>query len=269
VVTVPAGEDSQEAQPMPQNHDHEQQEEEDNEKEEEGGNKAGGEEDKDYTPWSNAEKDETFHDADEIKTVGDEAPIPTSRLRDLLNHINITTPPEFRIKRILHPGWEEYKAIVEFISGPNVLSRHKGPAFRTTYQDVVANAAWQTITTYSQRYHDELRNTVYHLLPQRKKNNFKVSGVKADVPRMLMVHHQDVFVDMSTRLQTAQQEIQKLRDQLRDSDAAIRAYQRMVAREASDLYASDTCTWSATSSGPRAKDEPAVNNHAPSDSHTR
>ena len=57
-----------------------------------------------------------------------------------------------------------------------------------------------------------------------------------------MVHHQDVVVEMSTHLQTAQQEIQKLRDQLRDSDAMIRAYQRMVAAEASDLYASDTCT---------------------------
>jgi hypothetical protein len=122
VVTVPAGEDSQEAQPMPQNHDYDQQEEEDNEKEEEGGNKAEGKEDEDYTPWSNAEKDETFHDADEIKTFGDEAPIPTGRLRDLLNHINITTPPEFKIKRIPRPGREEYKAIVEIISGPNVLS---------------------------------------------------------------------------------------------------------------------------------------------------
>jgi hypothetical protein len=141
VVTVSAGEDSQETQPMPQNHDHDQQEEEDNEKEEEGGNKAEGEEDEDYTPWSNAEKDETFHDADEIKAFGDEAPIPTGRLRDLLDHINITTPLEFRIKRILRPGREEYKAIVEIISGPNVLSRH-GPAFRTTYQDVVADAAW-------------------------------------------------------------------------------------------------------------------------------
>jgi hypothetical protein len=188
VVTVPTGEDLQEAQPMPQNHNHDQQEEEDNEKEE-GGNKAEGAEDEDYTPWSNAEKDEIFHDADEIKTFGDEAPIPTGRLRDLLNHINITTPPEFRIKRILCPGREEYKAIVEIISGSNVLSRHKGPAFRTTYQDAVADAAWQSITTYSQRYHDELRNTVYHLLPQRKKNKLKVSGVKADVPRMLMVHH--------------------------------------------------------------------------------
>jgi hypothetical protein len=130
----------------------------------------------------------------------------------LLNRINITTPPEFRIKRNPRHGGEEYKAIVEIISGPNVLSRHKGPAFRTTYQDAVADAAWQAITTYNRRYHDELRNTVYHLLQQRKKNKFNVSGVKADVPRMHMVLHQDLFVEMSTRLQTAQQEIQKLRD---------------------------------------------------------
>jgi hypothetical protein len=221
------------------------------------------------TPWNNAEKDETFHDADEIKTFRDETPIFTSRLRDLLNHINITTPPDSRIKRIPRPGREEYKAIVEVIRGPNVLSRHKGPGFSTTYQDAVADATWQVITTYSRRYQDELRNTIYHLLPQRKKNKFKVSGVKADVPRMFMVHHQDVFVETITRLQTTQQEIQKLHDQLRDSDATIRAYQRMEAGEASDLYASDTCTWSATSSGPRAKDEPAVNSHSPSDSRTR
>jgi hypothetical protein len=66
---------------MPQNQEHDQQEEEDNEKEEEGGNKAKGEEDEDCTPWSNTEQDEIFHDADEIKTFGDEAPIPIGRLR--------------------------------------------------------------------------------------------------------------------------------------------------------------------------------------------
>jgi hypothetical protein len=147
-----------------------------------------------------------------IKTFGNEASIPTGRLRDFLNRINITTPPELRIKRISCPGREEYKAIMEILSGPNVLSRHMGLAIRTTYQDVVADVAWQAITTYSRRYHDELRNTVYHLLPQRKKNKFKVSGVRADVPRMLLVHHQDVFVEMRTHLQTAHQEIQKLHD---------------------------------------------------------
>jgi hypothetical protein len=122
VVTVLAGEDAQEAQHMPQNNDHGHQEEENNEEEKEEGNKAEGKEDEDYTPWSNAEKDETFHDADEIKTFGDEALIPTSRLRDLLNRINITTPLEFRIKRISCLDREEYKAIMEIISGPNVLN---------------------------------------------------------------------------------------------------------------------------------------------------
>jgi hypothetical protein len=133
-----------------------------------------------------------FHDVDEIDYTG--------RLRDLLNHLNITTPPKFRIKRVLRPGQEEYKAIMEIFSEPNVLSHHKGLAFRDTYQDVVADTAWQAITTNNCRYHEELKNTVYHLLPQRKKNRFKTSGVKVDVPRMLMVNHQDVAVEMSTSL---------------------------------------------------------------------
>jgi hypothetical protein len=149
---------------------------------------------------SDAEKDETFHNADEIKTVENEAPIPTGRLRDLLNHLNITTQPEFRIKRVPHPGWEEYKAIMEIFCGPNVLSRHKGPTLRATYQDALVDAAWQAITTYNHRYHKELKNTIYHLLPQRKMNKFKTSDVKAAVPGMLMVHHQDVAVEMSIHL---------------------------------------------------------------------
>jgi hypothetical protein len=89
---------------------------------------------------------------------------------------------------------------MEIINGPNVLNGHKSPAFRTTYQDAVTEAALQAITTYSRRYHDELRNTIYHLLPHKKKNKFKASGVKADVPRMLMVQHQDVFMEMRTHL---------------------------------------------------------------------
>jgi hypothetical protein len=100
------------------------------------------------------------------------------------------------------------------------------------------------------------------------KNWFKTSGVKADDPRMLMIHHPDVAVEMSTHLQVAQQEIQKLCIQLKDSDATIRGYQKMVSGEASDLYASDTNTWLATSTGPGAKDEPVVSNHSPSGSCT-
>jgi hypothetical protein len=95
MVTI--GEDMQEVQQLPQNDNHDDDHEEEENEEEEEGSKAEGGDDEDYTPLSDSEKDETFHGADEINTFGDEALIPTGRLGDLLNCINITTPPEFRI----------------------------------------------------------------------------------------------------------------------------------------------------------------------------
>jgi hypothetical protein len=76
----------------------------------------------------------------------------------------------------------------------------------------------------------------------RKKDQFKAYGVKRDIPRMEMVHHQDVVVELSTRLLTAQHEIKTLRAQLRNADATIRGYRRMVEGQASDLYTSNTDT---------------------------
>jgi hypothetical protein len=59
---------------------------------------------------------------------------------------------------------------------------------------------------------------------------------------MEMVHHQDVAVELSTRLLTAQHKIETLRAQLRNADATIRGYRRMGDGQASDPYASDTDT---------------------------
>jgi hypothetical protein len=93
-----------------------------------------------------------------------------------------------------------------------------------------------------------LQSSVHYLLPYRKMDQFKAYGVKRDIPRIEMVHHQDVAVELSTRLLTAQHEIETLRTQLRKADATIRFYMRMVEGQASDLYASDTDTWTVTSS---------------------
>jgi hypothetical protein len=49
-------------------------------------------------------------------------------------------------------------------------------------------------------------------------------------------------------LLAAQREIEILHIQLSNTDATIRGYMRMVEGQASDLYASDMNTWSATSS---------------------
>jgi hypothetical protein len=59
-----------------------------------------------------------------------------------------------------------------------------------------------------------LQYSVHYLLPYRKKDQFKAYGVKRDIPRMDMVHHQDVTVELRTHLWTAQHEIKTLHTQL-------------------------------------------------------
>jgi hypothetical protein len=90
--------------------------------------------------------------------------------------------------------------------------------------------------------------------------------VKRDIPGMEMVHHQDVTVELSTHLLATQREIETLRIQLRNADATIRDYMRMVEGQASDLYTSDTDTWTATSSVQSSGKEPTVSSHSPSGS---
>jgi hypothetical protein len=71
---------------------------------------------------------------------------------------------------------------------------------------------------------------------------------KRDIPRVEMVHHQDVTVELSTHLLAAQCEIKTVCIQLWNADATILGYMRMVEGQTNDLYAPDTDTWSATSS---------------------
>jgi hypothetical protein len=93
--------------------------------------------------------------------------------------------------------------------------------------------------------------------------------VKKDIARIEMVHHQNVAVELSTRLLTAQHEIETLRAQLRNADVTIRGYMWMVEGQACDLYASNTDTWTATSSVQSSGKEPTVGSHSPSGSRSR
>jgi hypothetical protein len=184
-------------------------------------------------------------------------------LRALLQHLGITTAPRYRIKEVPRSGRVEFKAIAEIFFRSRVLYRHKGPAFRTSRSDAVADAAWEAITSWVRSNKGRLQNSVHYLLPYRKKDQFKAYGVKRDIPRMEMVHHQDVTVKLNTRLLAAQREIETLSIQLRNKDTTIRGYMRMVEGQASDLYASDIDTWIATSSVQSSGKEPAVSSHSP------
>jgi hypothetical protein len=207
-----------------------------------------------------------YHDADEVESFGAKAPVLAGRLRALLEHLGITTAPRYRIKEVPRSGRVEFKAIVEIFFGSRVLYGYKGPAFRTSHSDVVADAAWQTITSWVCSNKSRMQNSVHYLLPYGKKDQFKAYGVKKDIPRMEMVHHQDVTVELSTCLLATQREIETLCILLRNADTTIRGYMRMVEGQASDLYASNTDTRTATSSVQSSGKEPAVSSHSPSGS---
>jgi hypothetical protein len=78
--------------------------------------------------------------------------------------------------------------------------RHQGPTFRASHSDAVTDTAWQAITSWVCGNKSRLQNSVHHLLTYRKKEQFKAYGMKKHVPRMEMVHHQDVMVELSTHL---------------------------------------------------------------------
>jgi hypothetical protein len=181
-----------------------------------------------------------YQDADEVESFGIEVPVLAGRLRALLEHLGITTAPRYRIKEVPRSGQVELKAIVEIFFGSRVLCRHKGPAFRTSRSDAVADVAWQAITSWVRTNKSQLQNSIHYLLPYSKKDH----------------------------LLAAQRKIETLRIQLRNADTTIRGYMRMVEVQASDLYTSDTDTWTATSSVQSSGKEPAVRSHSPSGSHS-
>jgi hypothetical protein len=83
-----------------------------------------------------------YQDADEVESFRAKALVLAGRFRALLEHLGITTAPQYRIKEVPRLGRVEFKAITEIFFGSRILYRHKGPAFRTSRSDVVANAAW-------------------------------------------------------------------------------------------------------------------------------
>jgi hypothetical protein len=166
------------------------------------------EDDEEYSPLSDTEDEKVYRDAEEMESFRAEAPVPTGRLQSLLGHLGITSAPKYQIKGVLCLGRVEFKDVAKVFSESRFLCRHQGPAFRASISDVVVDATWQAITSWSRRNKGE--NSVHRLLPQRKKDKFNASRVKKDVPRMEMVHHQDVMVELSTRLLAAQREIESL-----------------------------------------------------------
>jgi hypothetical protein len=91
---------------------------------------------------SDTEPEKMYRDANEVESFGVESLILAGRLRALLEHLGITTAPRYLINEVPCSGRVEFKVIVEIFFGSRILCRHKGPAFRTSRSDAVADTAW-------------------------------------------------------------------------------------------------------------------------------
>jgi hypothetical protein len=64
-----------------------------------------------HPPPSDTEDEKMYRDADEVESFGAESLILAGRLRALLEHLDITTAPWYRIKEVPRSGRVEFKAI--------------------------------------------------------------------------------------------------------------------------------------------------------------
>jgi hypothetical protein len=77
--------------------------------------------DEEHPPLSDTEAEKMYRDAGEVESIGAEALVLAGRLRALLEHLGITTAPQYRIKEVPHSGRVEFKAIAEIFFGSRVL----------------------------------------------------------------------------------------------------------------------------------------------------
>jgi hypothetical protein len=114
---------------------------------------------------SDMEYEKMYRGADQVESFRAKAPVPTGRLQALLEHLGSTTTPRYRIKEVQCLGRVEFKAIAEIFLKSRVLCRHKGPAFRVSRRDIVADATWQAITSWVRSNKSQFQRSIYHLLP--------------------------------------------------------------------------------------------------------
>jgi hypothetical protein len=62
-------------------------------------------------PPSDTESEKMYRDANEVESYGAEAPVLAGRLQALLEHLGITTAPQYRIKEVPRSRRVEFKAI--------------------------------------------------------------------------------------------------------------------------------------------------------------
>jgi hypothetical protein len=70
-----------------------------------------------------------------------------------------------------------FSCTLEFFDEQEVVGQHTFPAPRVTSAGVVEDAGWQALTSCYHSQHRDLKNSIYAIYPQRKKDAFKICRV--------------------------------------------------------------------------------------------
>ena len=170
-------------------------------------------------------------------------------LQELLDMIDISSRPQYFIKRVFRPGREEWIAKVKIFDGNRVMSSHHGPTHRDTCGAAIADAAWEAVTSIGHTLREKLETSTFSHIPRRKPGTreYIVSPVGPYVYPQEMVRTQDIAVELSNSKLKLQEENHTLCKRLRDTESTLRAHIRMRTGEDSDIYSSNIKTWTATS----------------------
>jgi hypothetical protein len=131
---------------------------------------------------------------DEVESFGAEALVPTSRLQALLEHLGITTTPRYRTKEVPRLGWVEFKVITEIFLRSRVLCRHKGQL-----SECLTATLW-LMPPGKPSLHGSIATRVSYRTPSTASylTGRRINSRPMGCPRLEMVHHQDVTVELST-----------------------------------------------------------------------
>jgi hypothetical protein len=193
--------------------------------------------DKEYPPPSDTEDEKMYRDAEEVSPSGLKLRSPPAGFGLCWNTLISQLPPAIGSRKShIQGGWS---------SKPLKRSSLDPESYADTRGQLSGPLAATLLLTLPSRpsHHGSVATRVDCRTPSttscshRKKDQFKAYGVKKDIPRMEMVHHQDVTVELSTHLLAAQREIKTLRIQLRNANTTVRGYMRMVEGQDSVLYA--------------------------------
>jgi hypothetical protein len=135
--------------------------------------------------------DDDEDDNEEYSPLSD-SKVLVDRLHALLVHMGITTTSKYRIKGVPRPGWVEYRAIAEIFSISRVIRGVPGASLPSINHQCCGWCCLPGHHLLEPPPPGQAVDLVYRLIPQWKKDQFKVPGMKKGIPKMEMVHYQDL-----------------------------------------------------------------------------